>query len=214
MSECARTHVRTLFPPLRALSSSILPTSSSSFCSWCLKVTGSNQSSSTVTTTTPTRSSWIFHCQREQTNISIMSRKFFVGGNWKMNGVKKEIDDIVAFLKAGPLDPNVGTCQLFHHPKLSYVLLVRRKNLRKLSLIFWLHCRGRRRRAVNLPGLREEHFAEHDRSERPEFLQSRQGRLHRWDKSGYAPRLRRPLGYSRTLGTSQRLRRDRCTNRR
>jgi len=36
-----------------------------------------------------------------------MSRKFFVGGNWKMNGVKKEIDEIVAFLKAGPLDPNV-----------------------------------------------------------------------------------------------------------
>lgn len=38
-----------------------------------------------------------------------MSRKFFVGGNWKMNGDKKEIDGIVAFLKAGPLDPNVGT---------------------------------------------------------------------------------------------------------
>lgn len=36
-----------------------------------------------------------------------MARKFFVGGNWKMNGVKKEIDEIVAFLKAGPLDPNV-----------------------------------------------------------------------------------------------------------
>lgn len=36
-----------------------------------------------------------------------MARKFFVGGNWKMNGTKKEIDDIVAFLKAGPLDPNV-----------------------------------------------------------------------------------------------------------
>ncbi|XP_046743555.1 triosephosphate isomerase [Diprion similis] len=36
-----------------------------------------------------------------------MGRKFFVGGNWKMNGVKKEIDEIVAFLKAGPLDPNV-----------------------------------------------------------------------------------------------------------
>ncbi|XP_058794943.1 triosephosphate isomerase isoform X2 [Phymastichus coffea] len=36
-----------------------------------------------------------------------MARKFFVGGNWKMNGNKKEIDDIVAFLKAGPLDPNV-----------------------------------------------------------------------------------------------------------
>ncbi|KAJ8666857.1 hypothetical protein QAD02_008519 [Eretmocerus hayati] len=36
-----------------------------------------------------------------------MARKFFVGGNWKMNGNKKEIDEIVAFLKAGPLDPNV-----------------------------------------------------------------------------------------------------------
>lgn len=37
-----------------------------------------------------------------------MGRKFFVGGNWKMNGLKTEIDGIVAFLKAGPLDPNVG----------------------------------------------------------------------------------------------------------
>lgn len=37
-----------------------------------------------------------------------MARKFFVGGNWKMNGTKSEINDIVAFLKAGPLDPNVG----------------------------------------------------------------------------------------------------------
>ncbi|XP_034186787.1 triose phosphate isomerase [Osmia lignaria lignaria] len=36
-----------------------------------------------------------------------MGRKFFVGGNWKMNGLKTEIDGIVAFLKAGPLDPNV-----------------------------------------------------------------------------------------------------------
>lgn len=35
-------------------------------------------------------------------------RKFFVGGNWKMNGNKKEIDGIIAFLTAGPLDPNTG----------------------------------------------------------------------------------------------------------
>jgi len=33
-------------------------------------------------------------------------RKFFVGGNWKMNGNKKAIDGIIGFLKAGPLDPN------------------------------------------------------------------------------------------------------------
>lgn len=36
-----------------------------------------------------------------------MGRKFWVGGNWKMNGDKKSIEDIVAFLKKGPLDPNV-----------------------------------------------------------------------------------------------------------
>ncbi|XP_012244746.1 triosephosphate isomerase [Bombus impatiens] len=36
-----------------------------------------------------------------------MGRKFFVGGNWKMNGTKSEIDGIVAFLKNGPLDSNV-----------------------------------------------------------------------------------------------------------
>ncbi|XP_026462948.1 triosephosphate isomerase-like [Ctenocephalides felis] len=35
------------------------------------------------------------------------NRKFCVGGNWKMNGDKKSINDICAFLKAGPLDPNV-----------------------------------------------------------------------------------------------------------
>jgi len=33
-------------------------------------------------------------------------RKFFVGGNWKMNGNKKEIDAIIDFLTVGPIDPN------------------------------------------------------------------------------------------------------------
>jgi len=32
-------------------------------------------------------------------------RKFFVGGNWKMNGTKKDIDAIADFLKKGPLSP-------------------------------------------------------------------------------------------------------------
>lgn len=39
-----------------------------------------------------------------------MGRKFVVGGNWKMNGDKKQINDIVNTLKAGPLDPNVEVC--------------------------------------------------------------------------------------------------------
>jgi triosephosphate isomerase len=36
-----------------------------------------------------------------------MGRKFFVGGNWKMNGSKAAIKDIVNFLSQGPLDPQV-----------------------------------------------------------------------------------------------------------
>ncbi|XP_046396346.1 triosephosphate isomerase [Ischnura elegans] len=35
------------------------------------------------------------------------TRKFFVGGNWKMNGNKAEINGIIDFLSKGPLDPNV-----------------------------------------------------------------------------------------------------------
>lgn len=44
-----------------------------------------------------------------------MSRKFFVGGNWKMNGSKDEIAQIVAGLKgetADHLDPSVGKFDL------------------------------------------------------------------------------------------------------
>ncbi|XP_076274333.1 triose phosphate isomerase [Rhynchophorus ferrugineus] len=33
-----------------------------------------------------------------------MGRKFVVGGNWKMNGSKAQINDILAFLKSGPLN--------------------------------------------------------------------------------------------------------------
>jgi triosephosphate isomerase len=37
-----------------------------------------------------------------------MSRKFFVGGNWKMNGSKKIADELLGHISRGPLDPNVG----------------------------------------------------------------------------------------------------------
>lgn len=36
-----------------------------------------------------------------------MSRKFCVGGNWKMNGDVKSITELAKILKTGPLDPNV-----------------------------------------------------------------------------------------------------------
>uniref|UniRef100_A0A6Q2WUP1 Triosephosphate isomerase n=2 Tax=Esox lucius TaxID=8010 RepID=A0A6Q2WUP1_ESOLU len=36
----------------------------------------------------------------------IMSRKFFVGGNWKMNGDKKSLGEIINTLNSAKLDPN------------------------------------------------------------------------------------------------------------
>lgn len=41
------------------------------------------------------------------TFLSNMGRKFVVGGNWKMNGDKKQITEIVETLKKASLDPNV-----------------------------------------------------------------------------------------------------------
>jgi len=50
-----------------------------------------------------------------------MGRKFFVGGNWKMNGDKASIDPIIAFLKEGPLDPNTDVVVAVPAPYLDYV---------------------------------------------------------------------------------------------
>merc|ERR1711963_1271824 len=50
-----------------------------------------------------------------------MGRKFFVGGNWKMNGDKASIDPIIAFLKEGPLDPNTDVVVAVPSPYLDYV---------------------------------------------------------------------------------------------
>lgn len=58
-----------------------------------------------------------------------MTRKFFVGGNWKMNGTKAEIDQIVAFLKAGPLDPNVEVAVGVPSIYLSYVKSILPSNI-------------------------------------------------------------------------------------
>jgi triosephosphate isomerase len=44
-------------------------------------------------------------------------RKFFVGGNWKLNGTKKEIEDLTKTLAGASLDPKVG--EAFHSPQIS-----------------------------------------------------------------------------------------------
>lgn len=37
------------------------------------------------------------------------TRKFFVGGNWKMNGSKKSIEELVKLLNEKGVNPNAGT---------------------------------------------------------------------------------------------------------
>lgn len=50
-----------------------------------------------------------------------MARKFFVGGNWKMNGDKASIDGIVAFLNQSAGNPNVDVVVAPPAPYLVYV---------------------------------------------------------------------------------------------
>jgi len=49
-----------------------------------------------------------------------MGRKFFVGGNWKMNGTKESINKIVDFLSEGQLDPNCEVVVGVPPPYLDY----------------------------------------------------------------------------------------------
>ena len=41
-----------------------------------------------------------------------MGRRFFVGGNWKMNGSKAKIDEIISFLNGGDLSKDTGLLKL------------------------------------------------------------------------------------------------------
>lgn len=42
-----------------------------------------------------------------------MSRKFFVGGNWKMNGDKKSLGELIHTMNEAKVDANVGTSTLY-----------------------------------------------------------------------------------------------------
>lgn len=50
-----------------------------------------------------------------------MTRKFFVGGNWKMNGTKSSIDIILNNLNKSELNSNVDIVIAPPSPYLSYV---------------------------------------------------------------------------------------------
>ena len=74
--------------------------------------------------------------------MAVRERKFFVGGNWKMNGSKESINRIISFLKEGPLSPESGgltarvddveNCWIHTHPLLISVFY----NLHVLMLVY------------------------------------------------------------------------------
>lgn len=45
-------------------------------------------------------------CQRKIKMAS--TRKFFVGGNWKMNGNKKSVEEIITLLNQKGINPKTG----------------------------------------------------------------------------------------------------------
>lgn len=47
------------------------------------------------------------------------NRKFFVGGNWKMNGTKSSIDEIIKFLNEKGLNPKTG---MYHYRLVDWLL--------------------------------------------------------------------------------------------
>ena len=51
-----------------------------------------------------------------------MERKFFVGGNWKMNGSKANIDGILKTLAEGELSPSTGLCSKWSQIQLAHTL--------------------------------------------------------------------------------------------
>ncbi|XP_076451972.1 triosephosphate isomerase-like [Babylonia areolata] len=58
-------------------------------------------------------------------------RKFFVGGNWKMNGNKKEITGIIDFLNKGPLSDKT---EVVVAPPAIYIPFVREKLDKKVAI--------------------------------------------------------------------------------
>ncbi|XP_022126193.2 triosephosphate isomerase [Pieris rapae] len=71
-----------------------------------------------------------------------MGRKFVVGGNWKMNGDKNQINEIINNLKKGPLDPNaeviIGVPAIY----LAYVKSIAPDNISVAAQNCWKVAKG------------------------------------------------------------------------
>ncbi|KAG7313335.1 hypothetical protein JYU34_000446 [Plutella xylostella] len=66
-----------------------------------------------------------------------MGRKFVVGGNWKMNGDKNTIHEIITTLSNGPLDPNVEVVIGIPAIYLAYVQSIVPDNLKVAAQNCW-----------------------------------------------------------------------------
>lgn len=53
-----------------------------------------------------------------------MTRKFFVGGNWKMNGDKKSLGELIQTMNGAKVDPNVGMLILWLNQNCSHSLSI------------------------------------------------------------------------------------------
>lgn len=71
-----------------------------------------------------------------------MGRKFVVGGNWKMNGDKKQVTDIIDTLKKGPLDPNVEVVIGVPAIYLAYVKSITPDNIEVAAQNSWKVSKG------------------------------------------------------------------------
>ncbi|VVC88354.1 triosephosphate isomerase [Leptidea sinapis] len=71
-----------------------------------------------------------------------MGRKFVVGGNWKMNGDKNQINEIINNLKKGPLDPNVEVIIGVPAIYLSYVQSIVPDNINVAAQNCWKVAKG------------------------------------------------------------------------
>lgn len=67
-----------------------------------------------------------------------MGRKFIVGGNWKMNGDKNQINEIVNNLKKGPLDPNAEASPFKILLKFNIVAVTKIKKKKQYVGIYYL----------------------------------------------------------------------------
>lgn len=56
-----------------------------------------------------------------------MTRKFFVGGNWKMNGDKKSLGELIQTMNGAKVDPNVGmwiSLKTYRNSRQTFIILV------------------------------------------------------------------------------------------